>query len=124
MNPNELPQDIQVAARALADAALMEPPAKDYRSAVAAFEGDLRASGLKKRFMDLYAGLIARQQKGEALSRKDTEPFYDLRREYYAHPLVIARDDALGALKPILANAADQISAQLGLDFTELSRTE
>ncbi len=121
MNPNELPQDIQDAARSLADAILADSQARAYQSAVQTFEDDPQAVALEKRFMDLYADLIARQQKGEILSQQDMAPFHTLRSEYYAHPLIVARNDALGAFKPLLADTAEQISIQLGLDFTELA---
>lgn len=124
MNPNELPQNIQDAARALTDAILSDSQAKAYQSAVVAFDADPDVVALEKRFMDFYANLISRQQKGESLSQQDTAPFYNMRNEYYAHPLVVARNDALGAFKPILADAGEQISAQLGLDFTELAKIE
>jgi len=124
MNPNELPQNIQNAARALTDALLADSQAKAYQSAVQIFEDDPQAVALEKRFMDLYAELIARQQKGEILSQQDMAPFYTLRNEYYAHPLVVARNDALGAFKPLLAEASEQISIQIGMDFTELARIE
>jgi len=122
MNPNELPLDIQDAARALSQFLLANPQAKAYQAAVIALDNDLQASALEKRYMDLYTHLTARQQRGEQLSQQEVEPFYTLRAEYSAHPLVTARNDAIGAFKPLLAEAAEQISAQLGLDFTELAR--
>ena len=124
MNPNELPQDIQEAARTLADAILADPQAKAYQATITDFENDLQASALETRFMNLYAELTARQQKGKSLSQQDIEPFYAMRSEYYAHPRVVARNDALGALKPLLTEAADQTSVQLILDFTELAKLE
>ena len=121
MNPNELPQDIQDAARALTDAILADPQARTYQSAFAALESDSQASALEKRFMDLYTDLTTRQQNGEQLTEQEVQPFYALRAEYSAHPLVAARNDALGAFKPLLAEAGEQISQQIGLDFTELA---
>ena len=122
MNPNELPQDIQDAVRALTDALLADPQAKPYQQAVTALESDPEASVLEKRFMDLYDQLVTRQQNGEQLSQQDVEPFYALRSEYNANTLVAARNNALGAFKPLLAEAGEQISIQIGLDFTELAR--
>jgi cell fate (sporulation/competence/biofilm development) regulator YlbF (YheA/YmcA/DUF963 family) len=124
MNPNELPQDIQDAARALSEVILSDSQAKAYQSALAALENDSQASALEKRFMDLYTDLTTRQQKGEQLTEEEVQPFYALRAEYSAHPLVAARNDAIGAFKPMLAEAGKNISAQLGLDFTELARLE
>ena len=124
MHPNELPQDIQDAVRTLADAILTNPQAQAYQSAIQIFEDDPQAVALEKHFMDIYAELIARQQKGEILSQQDLAPFYTLRNEYYAHPLVVARNDALGAFKPLLAEAGEQISIQIGMDFTELAKIE
>ena len=124
MNSNELPQDIQDATRTLANAILTNPQAQAYRSAIQIFEDDPQAVALEKSFMDLYAELIARQQKGEILSQQDLAPFYTLRNKYYAHPLVVARNDALGAFKPLLAEAGEQISIQIGMDFTELAKIE
>ena len=124
MNPNELPRNIQEAARSLADAILASLQAKGYQSAVAAFENDAQAAALEKDFMTLYATLIARQQKGEILGQEDLAPFYTMRNEYYAHPLIVARNDALSAFKPLLADTAEQISVQLGFDFTDLAGTE
>ncbi len=112
---------IQDVARALADAILADSQARGYQSAIRTFEDDPQVVALEKRFMDLYAELIARQQKGEILSQQDMAPFYTLRSEYYAHPLIVARNDALSAFKPLLADMAEQISVQLGLDFTELA---
>ena len=124
MNPNELPQNIQDAARALTETILADPQARAHQEAVAAFENDPEASALEKRFMDLYTNLTTRQQKGEQLTQQEVEPFYALRSEYYGNPLVAARNDALGALKPLLAEAGEQIDAQLGLDFAELAKIE
>ena len=123
MNPNELPQNIQDAVRALTDALLVDPQAKAYQDSVAAFENDPEASALEKRFMDFYASLTSRQQNGEMLKEEEIQRFYAIRAEYNAHPLVSARNDALGAFKPLMAEAGEQISAQIGLDFTELART-
>jgi cell fate (sporulation/competence/biofilm development) regulator YlbF (YheA/YmcA/DUF963 family) len=122
MNPNELSQDIQNAARVLTEALSADPQAKAYQSAATAFESDLEAVALEKRFMDLYADLTARQQKGEELNQEEIQHFYAMRSEHSAHPLIVARNDALGAFKPLLAEAAEQISMQIGLDFTELAR--
>jgi len=124
MNPNELPIEIQEAARALADAILADPQARTYQAAFAALESDLQASALEKRFMDMYIDLTTRQQNGEQLSQQDVEPFYALRSEYSANPLVADRNNALGAFKPLLAEAGEHISQQLGLDFTDLAKPE
>lgn len=121
MNPAELPQDIQEAARALIEAILSDPSANAYQAALAALENDPQASALEKRFMGLYTDLITRQQNGEKLDQKEVEEFYALRAEYFAHPLIAARNNALGEFKPLLAEASEAISAQLGLDFTELA---
>jgi len=124
MNPNELPIEIQDAARTLADALLADPQAKSYQWAVAAFENDPAASALEKRFMDFYADLTARQQKGEQLSEQEVQQFYAMRSEYSANPLVAARNNALDTFKPLLAEAGEHISQQIGLDFTELAKPE
>ena len=124
MNPNELPQDIQVAVRTLSQFLLADPQAKAYQAAVIAVENDPQAFAMEKRFKDIYTNLTTRQQKGEQLSQQEVEPFYTLRAEYSAHPLVTARNDAIGALKPLLAEAAEQISSQLGMEFTELVKSE
>jgi len=124
MNPNELHQDIQDAARALTNAILADPQARTYHAAFVALESDSQASALEKRFMDLYTDLTTRQQNGEQLTEQEVQPFYALRAEYSAHPLVAARNDALSAFKPLLAEAAEQISQQIGLDFTELAKPE
>lgn len=124
MNPNELPQNIQDAARALSEAILSDPQAKTYQDAVSAFEANPEAVTLEKRFMDFYNALITRQQNGEKLEQQEVENFYAMRNEYSAHPLIIARNDAFGAFKPLLAEAGEQINAQLGLDFTEPAKIE
>jgi cell fate (sporulation/competence/biofilm development) regulator YlbF (YheA/YmcA/DUF963 family) len=124
MNPNELPQNIQDTARALSEAILSDPQAKAYQDAVSAFEANPEAVTLEKRFMDFYNALITRQQNGEKLEQQEVENFYAMRTEYSAHPLIIARNDALGTFKPLLAEAGEQINAQLGLDFTELAKIE
>jgi len=121
MNPNELPIEIQNAARALTDSLLADPQAKAYQQALAALENDAEAVALEKRFMELYTALITRQQNGEQLTEQEVQPFYDLRAQYSAHLLVAARNDALGAFKPLLAEAGEAISQQIGLDFTELA---
>ena len=122
MNPNELSLEIQDAVRALSDALLSDPQAKDYQEAVTAFENDPEAVALEKRFMDFYTDLTYRQQKGERLNQQEIQQFYAMRAEYSSNPLIIARNDSLSAFKPILAEAAEQISAQIVLDFTELAR--
>ena len=124
MNPNELPQDIQNAARDLANALLADPLAKAYQSAIADFDKDIKAAAVEKSFMDLYAGLIKCQHKGESFSQAEAQQFYAMRNQYYTHPLVVSRNNAMGAFKPLLADAAEQISMQIGLDFTELAKIE
>lgn len=124
MNPNELPIEIQDAARVLTETILADPQARAYQDAITAFESDPAALTLEKRFMDFYADLTTRQQKGEKLSQQEVQQFYALRSEYSAHPLIIARDGALGIFRPLLAEAGEQISQQIGLDFTELAKPE
>lgn len=124
MNPNELSIEIQDAARVLTETILADPQARAYQDAIAAFESDPAASTLEKRFMDFYADLTTRQQKGEQLSQQEVQQFYALRSEYSANPLVAARNNALGTFKPLLAEAGEQISQQIGLDFTELAKPE
>ena len=124
MNPNELPQNIQDAARALTNAILADPQARTYQAAFAALESDSQASALEKRFMDLYTDLTTRQQNGEQLTEQEVQPFYALRVEYSANPLVASRNNALGTFKPLLAEAGEHISQQIGLDFTELAKPE
>lgn len=122
MNANELPEEIQKAAQALAESILADPQAQAYRQALAALEADPEAVAMEKRFMDFYTSLITRQQNGEQLNQDEVQRFYALRAKYNAHPLVSARTDALGLFKPLLAEAGEAISAQIGLDFTELAR--
>ena len=122
MDPNELPKEIRDAARSLCDVILADPQGKAFRTALFAFESDLRISALEKRVMDMYADLTIRRQKGETLEQSELDRFYELRSEYYGDPLVVARNDALGALKPLLAEAREHINAQLGLDFSELAK--
>ncbi len=124
MKPNELPQEIQDAARLLTEALLADAQAKAYHDALAALANNPEGAALEQRFMDLYTDLLNRQQKGETLSQQDVAPFYAMRDEYYAHPLIVARNDALGAFKPLLTEAAEQISVQIGFDFIELTRME
>jgi cell fate (sporulation/competence/biofilm development) regulator YlbF (YheA/YmcA/DUF963 family) len=123
MNPNELPQDIRDAIHTLSEAILADPQAKPYYSALAAMENDKQVSTLERRFMDLYAELSTRQLKGDQLSEKEVQPFYALRNEYSAHPLIAARNEAIGVFKPLLAEAGELISQQIGLDFTKFAHS-
>jgi len=95
-----------------------------HLEAVEEFHSSPEAVELEERLYASYDDLIARQQAGEQLSREDIQAFYDLRRWVQAHPVISKRDNALGSVKPHLAEVADEISLLLSADYTALARPE
>jgi len=65
---------------------------------------------------------VARQQAAETLSQEARTAFYGLRRQVQTQPSLVARDEALALIKPVLADVASEISAALAVDYTALTR--
>lgn len=120
----DLPETIQNAAQVLGKSLRADGLIHSYLEAVEQFRADPQASQLEKQLYDLYNTLIARQQAGEQLSREDTQPFYELRRQVQTHPLISKRENELRLIRPYLADIADEISASLGMDYTALASSE
>lgn len=119
-----VPEEIRHAAMALGQSLRREGFLTAYLEAAAAFRSNEEAAELEKRLLSLYQELMARQDTGQQLSREEVQGFHDLRRQVQAHPAIVERDRALQAAKPRLAEIADEISLQLGADYTTLARRE
>lgn len=118
----ELPEEIKNAAQALGKSLRQDDFMRAYLEAIEEFQADPEARELEQQLYTTYNALIARQQAGEQLTREDTQPFYELRRQVQTHPLISKRDNELRLIKPYLAEIADEISAILGVDYTALAR--
>ncbi|MGC8782530.1 MAG: YlbF family regulator [Anaerolineae bacterium] len=118
----QLPAALYEAARTLGQALAADDYVSAYREARARAEADATATGLEQRLATLYEELLARQQAGETLSQEQRTAFYDLRRQVQTQPSLIARDEALAQLKPVLADLAAEISMILEVDYTALAR--
>lgn len=119
-----LPGEIQNAAQALGRSLRQDETLRAYREAVKAFQADPEARELEQQLYSLYNALITRQGAGEQLSREETKPFYELRRQVQEHPVISKRDNELRLIKPYLSEIADEINAALGVDYTTLARSE
>jgi cell fate (sporulation/competence/biofilm development) regulator YlbF (YheA/YmcA/DUF963 family) len=120
MSLNEV---ITTAAQSLGKALRKDSYLRDYLDAVERFKADPEASELEARLYRLFDQLTARQQAGEQLSRAEVDGFYALRNQVRENRRVAERDSFLQALKPYLAEIADEISGMLGVDYTELAKT-
>ena len=119
-----LPEEIKNAAQALGKSLYKDDFMCAFLHTVDEFQADPEARQLEEQLYATYNALIARQGAGEQLSREDTQPVYELRRQVQAHPLISKREDELRLIKPFLAEVADEISASLGVDYTTLARPE
>lgn len=103
-------------------AALKETqPVQRYLQAQAALEADPEIYAKEQHMQAMYADLATRQKVGESLARAEVDEFNTLRGEVIAHPLVVARDDALADVKTLFADAASLLSAPLEMDYTSLA---
>lgn len=118
----QLPAALHEAARALGQALRADSGVSAYLEARARCDADASAVDLERRLASLYEELLARQQAGETLSPDERMAFFNLRRQVQTHPNIVARDEALAQIKPILADAAAEISAALEVDYTALAR--
>jgi cell fate (sporulation/competence/biofilm development) regulator YlbF (YheA/YmcA/DUF963 family) len=120
----ELPEEIKNAAQALGSSLRQDNMVRAYLEAVEEFMADPEARQLEEQLYTIYNALVARQASGEQLSREDTQPFYELRRQVQTHPLISKRENELRLIRPYLADLADEISVFLGTDYTALARSE
>jgi hypothetical protein len=116
-----LTDGILVAARELGKALREDAYLRAYRGACQAVQDDPEASDLEKQTSDAYEELIAREQADAAPMPHELQPFYELRRQRLAHPLIAKRGHAMRLVRPHLAEIAEEISLQLGMDYTALA---
>lgn len=115
-----LPPEIEQAARALGQALRANLATQAYLEAEQRVETDPEAAALEKELYAIYEALIARQQRGEQIRREEVQAFYALRDRFFSHPLVQERESALQAVKSLFIEAAVELSAPLGADYTKL----
>ena len=120
----DLNEDTRITAQLLGRALRKESYVRDYLHAAEQVEADTEASALEARLFSLFNQLTQRQQAGEQLTRQEVDAFYTLRRQVQANPHVAERDSVLQALKPYLAEIADEISSALGVDYIGLAKAE
>ena len=58
----------------------------------------------------------------KTLSQEQRTAFYNSRRQVQTQPSLVARDEALAQLKPVLADLTTEISMILEMDYTALAR--
>ena len=118
----QLPAALHEAARAFGQAIRTDDFVSAYLEARSRYAADAMAVELEQQLSSLYEELLVRQQAGETLSQEQRTAFYDLRRRAQTRPSIVAREEALAQLKPVLANLAGEISASLEVDYTTLAR--
>lgn len=117
-------EEIQNVAHALGKSLHDNDFIQSYLEALKEFESDPQAKELEQQLYNLYDSLISRQQAGEQLGQEEIQAFQELRRRVQTHPVISKRDTELRLVKPYLAEVADEISAELGIDYTTLARSE
>lgn len=120
----ELSEEIIAAAQSLGQALRQDRDVQAYLKTLADIEADPEARALEKHLFDLYDLLTTRQHAGEQLNRAEIDEFYQMRFQVQAHPHISRRNAMLRALNPFLADTADEISAQLGVDYVNLVTAE
>jgi len=117
-----LSPEIEHAARVLGQALRDQEATRLYLEARRSVETDSEAVALEKEMYATYEALIARQQAGEQIPRKEVEAFYAIRDRLFSDPLVMERESALKPLKSLFLETAEEISAPLGVDYTNLAK--
>jgi cell fate (sporulation/competence/biofilm development) regulator YlbF (YheA/YmcA/DUF963 family) len=117
-----LSEELIAAAQALGRSLRATREAQAYFEAQARLQLDPEAGPLDERLSSLYEELTARQRAGEQLAETEVDKFYALRNQVQSQPLITARDSALSQLKSYLAQAAADLSNNLGVDYTALAR--
>ena len=120
----ELSEEIIASARSLGQVLRQDRDVQAYLKTLADIEADPEAHALEKHLFDLYCLLTTRQLAGEQISRAEIDEFYQMGSQMQAHPRISRRNAMLRALNPFLADTADEISAQLGLDYVNLVTAE
>lgn len=117
-----LSPEIEQAARALGQALRANPATQAYLEVEQRVAADPEAAALEKELYATYEALIARQQKGEQIAHDEVQAFYALRDRFFSHPLVQERESALQPVKSLFIEAAVELSAPLGADYTKLAQ--
>ena len=118
----KLSDELEQTAQALGQSLRATEDAQAYLQAQARVQADPEASPLDERLSGLYQELLARQRAGEQLAQAEVDEFYALRSQAQSQPLIAERDFALSQLKSYLAQAALDLSNNLGVDYTALAR--
>ena len=116
MNP-----ELLEAARALGENLHQSEPAKAYLKAKAVIVADPQLTEQEMHLLNIYRALVLRQQNGEQFTNQEVQEYNQLREDVQNNPLIRSRDSALGTLKNLFSAAANEITNQLGVDFTKLA---
>lgn len=117
-----LSPEIEQAARTLGQALRANSATQAYLETTGRVAADPEVAALEKEVYATYEALIARQQKGEQIPREEVQAFYALRDRFFSHPLVQERENALQPVKSLFIEAAVELSAPLGVDYTKLTQ--
>ena len=117
-----LPDELKQAAQALGQSLRAADEVQTYLDAQARLAADPEASSLEDQASNLYQQLATRQRAGEELTETEVNEYYALRSLVQSHPLVAGRDLALNQLKSYLAQVGQDLSLELGMDYTALAR--
>jgi hypothetical protein len=93
---------------------------RTYLGAQGHLEEDAQARALDSRVDALHKDLLARDQAGERVGRKEMDAFYALRSQAQSHPLIADRDLARLELTRYLADLALDLGIELGADYRTL----
>ena len=117
-----LTEELNAAARLLGETLHESEAVQKYLSALVDCEADPETADLEKRMCTLYEELLARQQRGENLLRREIDDFNALKRQVYQLPRVAEREAALTPVKAYFAEIADEINLPLGVEFPTLAQ--
>ena len=116
MNP-----ELLKAARDLGENLHQSEPVEAYLRAKVVVEADLQLAERERYLLSVFHTLVQRQQGGEQLTNQEVQEYNQLRGDLQRNPLIQARDSALGTLKSLFSSAGNEITNQLGMDFTKLA---
>lgn len=115
-----LTPEIEQAAKALGAALHENETVKEYLQAAAEVDANAELSRLESELIELYNQLSAREQRGQVLLRHEINHYHALRDQLRNHPLFVAREEHLRAVKTAFSQSAEVLNSILAMDFTAL----
>ena len=117
----DVTDEIRCSAVALGEALRQTRVVQEYLEAKAHMLADPQAVELELSLDARLAALNARQEAGELPNPDEMDAYFALRSRAWAHPLITKVNATLGLLKPVFVDVADDISAELSVDYAQLA---